>query len=69
MTYLIKVIGWNTKDGDAPENYSVFDYLPLTDNGDWAFQTAEEAGAYIIANHKGPDCDGVEPRFQIVEAA
>lgn len=69
MAYIIEVTKWNTADGEAPEGYSVFDYLPLTDNGDWTFKTAEEAGAYIIANHKGPDCDGVEPRFQIVQAA
>ena len=66
MSYLIEVTDWNTESGEAPEGYSVFDYLPLSKNGDWLFATEDEAYAYLVSNYKGSDCDGVHPRFRVI---
>jgi len=68
MLYAIEARDWSGPDiidGNGPYGYVDDDYLPGF--GEKMFASADEAQAWIVANHKGPDCDGVMVAFAVVE--
>ena len=47
------------------DGYNAHDYLPSFD--EQKFQSKRQAETWMMANHKGPDADGVCAMFMVVE--
>lgn len=52
-----------------PVGYNAWDYVGGAYAASLEFDSEAEAAEWLAANHKGPDCDGIDCPFVVVAAA